>query len=72
MPALRRQFSPSPYQYREFADEAANWAKAAHSDQERELFLQMARSWLEGAQALERLTNPRRRSPLPIASLIGN
>jgi hypothetical protein len=62
MTILQRQFSPSPYQYREFADEAANWAKAARSDKECALFLQMARTWLEAARALERLTNPRRRS----------
>jgi hypothetical protein len=54
MPVLPRPISSSPDQFREFADEAADWARTARSDKERAIFLQMARTWLEAAVALER------------------
>src|SRR6185369_13166248 len=33
-------------EYREYADECFGWAKTAKSDREREIFLQMAKTWL--------------------------
>lgn len=39
----------SPKELREFAEECREWAKSARSDQERRIFLQMARTWLEVA-----------------------
>jgi hypothetical protein len=45
--------APSPDEFRAFADEAADWARAARSDKERGIFLQMARTWLEAAETLE-------------------
>ncbi len=39
--------------YREFADECMGWAKTARSDQERQIFLQMARTWLWAAARLD-------------------
>ena len=45
---------PSPEEFHEFSDEAMDWARTARSDQERAIFLQMARTWLEAAIVLER------------------
>ena len=39
----------SAKEYREYADECLDWAKTAKSHKEREIFLQMARAWLEAA-----------------------
>jgi hypothetical protein len=39
----------SAEQFREYAEECLGWAKTARSDQERETFLQMARTWMEVA-----------------------
>jgi hypothetical protein len=36
-------------EYRELADECLGWAKTAKTNQERDIFLQMARTWLEAA-----------------------
>jgi hypothetical protein len=36
-------------EFREFANECLDWAKAAKSDNERDIFLQMAQAWLEVA-----------------------
>jgi hypothetical protein len=36
-------------EYREFADECMHWAKTAHSDREKRIFLQMAETWLKAA-----------------------
>jgi len=64
MPVSPRPVSSSLDQFREFADEAADWARTAQSDKERAIFLQMARTWLEAALALERppVANPGERS----------
>ena len=35
----------SSKEYREFADECMRWAKAARSDREKRIFLQMAETW---------------------------
>jgi hypothetical protein len=39
----------SAEEFRDYADECLGWAKTAKSDREREIFLQMARTWLEAA-----------------------
>jgi hypothetical protein len=39
----------SAKEYRELADECTGWAKTARSDQERQIFLQMAWTWLWAA-----------------------
>lgn len=36
-------------QYREYADECFGWARTAKTEREREIFLQMARTWLAAA-----------------------
>ena len=46
--------APSPNEFRAFAEEAADWARTARLDKERGIFLQMARTWLEAAETLER------------------
>jgi len=43
----------SAKEYREFADERIGWAKTARSDQERQIFLQMAQTWLWAAARLD-------------------
>jgi hypothetical protein len=43
----------TPKEYREYADECPGWAKSAKSDREREIFLQMAQTWLEAANLAE-------------------
>jgi hypothetical protein len=39
-------------EYRQFAEECMQWARAAESDAERKAFLDMARSWTQAASAL--------------------
>jgi hypothetical protein len=43
----------SSKEYRDFADECLGWAKTAKSDNERDIFLQMAQVWLEAAMRSE-------------------
>jgi len=43
----------SSKQYREFADECLGWAKTARSERERQIFLQMAQTWLQAAGLAE-------------------
>jgi hypothetical protein len=45
---------PAADEYREFAQEAMEWAKTAQSDKERAIFLEMVRTWTEAAVSLER------------------
>ena len=45
-------------EYRENADECFNWARTARSDREREIFLDMARAWLEAATLASRRARP--------------
>jgi hypothetical protein len=45
---------PAADEYREFAQEAREWAKTAQSENERAIFLEMVRTWTEAAVALER------------------
>jgi len=40
----------SGWQYHENAQECLGWARTAHSEREREIFLQIARTWLEAAE----------------------
>jgi len=40
-------------EYREFANECMGWAKTARTDRERDLFLDIAKTWLEAAVRLE-------------------
>jgi hypothetical protein len=43
----------SPKELRSYADECLGWARTARSDKEREIFLMMARTWLEAAERME-------------------
>jgi hypothetical protein len=49
----------TPKEYREYAQECLDWAKTAKSDKEREIFLQMARTWPEAARGAEANRSPR-------------
>jgi ribosomal protein L17 len=40
---------PTAKEYREYVDECIGWAKSAETDDERDIFLQMAKSWMEAA-----------------------
>jgi hypothetical protein len=40
---------PPTAEYRQYADECFAWAKQAETDSERDLFLQMAKTWMEAA-----------------------
>jgi len=50
---LRERIATTPKEYREYADECFGWAKTAKSDSERDIFLQMAQTWLEAASLAE-------------------
>jgi hypothetical protein len=39
----------SAAEYRQYADECLAWAKSAKTDYERDVFLQMAKTWTEAA-----------------------
>jgi hypothetical protein len=39
----------SAEEYRAYADECFGWAKKAQTEKEREIFLQMAKTWMEAA-----------------------
>jgi hypothetical protein len=39
----------SAKEYREYATECMDWAKSAKTEQERDIFLQMAKSWMDAA-----------------------
>jgi hypothetical protein len=51
--AMEEWFIVSAKEYREFADECMGWAKTARSDQERQIFVQMAQTWLWAAARLD-------------------
>jgi hypothetical protein len=40
---------PTAAEYRQYADECLVWAKSAKADHERDIFLQMAKTWMEAA-----------------------
>jgi hypothetical protein len=56
---------PSATEYREYADECFAWAKQAKTDSERDIFLQMARTWMEAAL----ISKERDTSSLPASDL---
>ena len=39
----------SAKEFREYADECREWAKTARTDEERDVFLQMAKAWMDAA-----------------------
>jgi hypothetical protein len=41
--------TPTAAEYRQYADECLAWAKSAKTDHERDIFLQMAKTWTEAA-----------------------
>jgi hypothetical protein len=43
-------------EYRDYAAECMEWAKTATTDADREIFLQMAASWLKAASLAEPMT----------------
>jgi hypothetical protein len=43
----------SSNEFRDFANECLDWAKSAKSDNERDIFLQMAQAWLGAAMRSE-------------------
>jgi hypothetical protein len=43
----------SSNEFLEFAEECLGWAKTARSDNERDIFLQMAEAWLDAAKRSE-------------------
>jgi hypothetical protein len=45
-------------EYRKYADECFGWVKSAKSDSDREIFLQMADTWLEVAILAEMSHTP--------------
>jgi hypothetical protein len=59
MRLLRARIVTTPKEYREYADECLGWAKTSKSDREREIFLQMARTWHEAANLAEAKQTPR-------------
>jgi hypothetical protein len=44
----------SAQQYLEFRDECLRWAQAARNEAEREIYLQLAKTWHEAGVRLER------------------
>jgi hypothetical protein len=46
--------SSKPSAFRELAEEAMDWARTARSEHEREIFLQIARTWLQAALVQDR------------------
>jgi len=40
---------PSAKEYRAYVDKCIGWAEGATTDHERDIFLQMAKGWLEAA-----------------------
>jgi hypothetical protein len=60
----------SEKEYLEFADECMGWAKTARTDKEREIFIEMAGTWLRAAALAERtnLSSANAASQMPPAS----
>jgi hypothetical protein len=55
----------SARQFQEYAEECLDWAKSARSNQEREIFLQMAQTWMEAAMLASKEPALRERRRLP-------
>lgn len=49
--------------YRDYAGECLDWARTAGSDEEREIFLQMAQTWLAAAVQVDLRDRPDRTPP---------
>jgi hypothetical protein len=47
----------SAKEFRDNAEECIGWARTARSDKERQIFLQMARTWIEAAEHVEMLAS---------------
>jgi hypothetical protein len=47
-----------PEDYYAYADECFDWARTARTEKERDIFLQMARTWLEAAARANAKTRP--------------
>lgn len=45
--------SDDPKSFKEYAAECSDWARTARSARERDIFLQMAQTWLQAAACLE-------------------
>jgi hypothetical protein len=43
----------TPEHYRAYAEECLGWARTAKTDREREIFIEMARTWLKAAARFE-------------------
>ncbi len=43
----------TPDHYRAYAEECLGWARTAKTDREREIFIEMARTWLKAAARFE-------------------
>jgi hypothetical protein len=59
----------SPTEIRGFVDECLDWARTARSERERQIFLQMARTW---ALAAIRATNYQAGLSTPLQPLLEN
>jgi hypothetical protein len=55
----------SAAEYRAYAEQCVEWAKAAHTGEERDALLDMARTWLDAAQAADELRVTRATSRRP-------
>ena len=51
---VHAQISSTHSEFRELAEEAMGWARTARSEHEREIFLQIARTWLQAALVQDR------------------
>jgi hypothetical protein len=58
----------SASEFRVLADECMEWAKTAKSDRERDIFLQMAKTWLQAAMLTESCQRTFDVSQLPVSA----
>jgi hypothetical protein len=57
----------SAKEYREYAAECMDWARSARTDQERDTFIQIAKTWLNATLVSEMKTGPVKRNAKPDA-----
>lgn len=55
-PALESAEMASAKQYRQFRDECLRWAQAARDEAERDIYLQLAKTWHEAELRLSRIS----------------
>jgi hypothetical protein len=55
----------SPKEYREFAQECLRWASETGSESHRQVLLEMAKTWMQGALEIERSLGLTDDFPLP-------